>query len=115
MDRVARVAFVIAGVFAFVMATLAHPPVLPGHPSDKLQHVLAFATLGVLSAYGFSDRPLVALFAVLTIYGGVIELVQAIPVLHRDSDILDLLADMVAAGSALWITRRIMAARPRPR
>ena len=76
--------------------------------------MLAFATLGVLAACGFTERSPLGLFSALTVYGAAIELAQAIPVLHRDSDILDLLADIVAAGVALWLTRRIMAFRTGP-
>ena len=111
MGRYVRIAFVAAVIFAFIVAILSHPPVLPVHPSDNVEHALAFATLAVRGAYGFADCSIFALFAGLTIYGAAIELVQAIPALHRDSDIFDLLADMVAAGIALWLTRRIMAAR----
>src|SRR5438094_451884 len=40
-----RVLFWAAALFAFVMAILPHPPELPGNPSDKLQHMAAFAPL----------------------------------------------------------------------
>ena len=111
MARYFRIAFILAALFAFVMAILPHPPLLPGHPSDKIQHVIAFAALGILSAFGFTDRSAVVLFALLTIYGATIELVQAIPALHRDSDVFDLIADMVATGIALALSRRIIAWR----
>jgi len=37
----------------------------------------------------------------LSLFGAFIELVQAIPVLHRDSDVLDWVADTVAASLVL--------------
>ena len=111
MFRYVRPAFFAAAAFAFVMATLPHPPELIGHPSDKIQHLLAFATLGILAAYGFAQRSILTLFAGLSIYGAGIEIVQAIPALHRDSDIVDLLVDMVAAGVTLCLARRIIALR----
>ena len=49
---VRRLLFWAAAIFALVMAVLPHPPELPGDPSDKLQHVAAFATLGLLGAWG---------------------------------------------------------------
>lgn len=114
MGRYFRIAFAGAAIFVFVMAILPHPPVLPNQLSDKVQHFMAFTTLGILGAYGFAGRRVLALFAGLTIYGAAIELFQAIPMLHRDSDIVDLLVDMAAAGIALLVTREIMALRDRP-
>lgn len=111
MDRYARIAFYLAAAFAFVMASLAHPPVLPGQPDDKLLHTIAFAVLGTLAALGFRQRSSLALLLLLGLFGAMIELVQAIPALNRDSDPLDLLADVVAAAAALWLTRMI-ARRP---
>lgn len=107
MQRAARIAFVFCACFAFVMAALPHPPAIPGQPSDKVMHVLAFATLGSLAAYGFRQTGVAMLFIGLTALGGAIELVQAIPQLHRDSDIADLLADMAAAFVALVAVRRL--------
>ena len=110
MQRAARIAFVICACYAFVMAAVPNPPPIPGQPSDKIMHMLAFGTLGALAAYGFRSISTARLFAGLTAFGAVIELVQAIPILHRDSDIVDLLADMAAALAALaavrWLTRR---------
>jgi hypothetical protein len=88
-----RLAFWAAALFALVMALLPHPPAVPGDPNDKVQHVVAFATLGVLGglAYPFLRRRL--LVAALSLFGALIEVAQAIPMLHRDSDPLDWLAD----------------------
>lgn len=108
--RAARIAFVFAAIFAFVMAVLPHPPPIPGQPPDAFLHMLAFATLGVLGVYGFRGLTLWRLFAGLTLFGAVIELVQAIPSLNRDSDPLDLLADIAAALVALLVTRWLIAA-----
>ena len=105
MQRAARIACVFCACFAFVMAALPHPPAIPGQPSDKVMHVLAFATLGSLAAYGFRQTGVAMLFIGLTALGGAIELVQAIPQLHRD--IADLLADMAAAFVALGAVRRL--------
>lgn len=113
MQRTARILFVVCACLAFVMAALPHPPQLPGQPSDKIMHVLAFATLGGLAAYGFHRVGIAPLFAALTGFGALIELVQAIPALHRDSDVIDLLADMGAALVALMATRWITARRKR--
>jgi VanZ family protein len=94
-----------AAIFAFAMAVLPHPPELPGSPSDKLQHVAAFATLGVLGAWAYVEASIVALFTGLSFFGAAIELVQAIPALHRDSDIKDWIADTLACGLVLFLIR----------
>ncbi len=41
----------------------------------------------------------------LSLFGALIEVVQAIPALHRDSDVLDWLADTVAVVVVLLIVR----------
>jgi VanZ family protein len=94
-----------AAVFALVMAVLPHPPELPGAPSDKIQHVAAFATLGALGAWAYAGAALLQLLAGLSLFGAFIEVVQAIPALHRDSDVRDWIADTLAAGLVLLLIR----------
>ena len=101
----ARLALFACGLLAFVMAVLRHPPLLPGQPMDKIQHMLGFGVLGILAATGYRKVHLVYLFIALTALGGLIELVQAIPALHRDSDWLDLVADMAASLTGLAMAR----------
>src|SRR3954451_10973604 len=98
-----RALFWAAATFAFAMAILPHPPELPGNPSDKLQHIAAFATLSVLGAWAYVDASLPRLLAGLSLFGAVIELVQAIPALHRDSDVKDWIADTLACGLVLLL------------
>jgi hypothetical protein len=45
------------------------------------------------------------LLAGLSLFGAFIEVVQAIPELHRDSDVLDWLADTVAVAVVLLLVR----------
>lgn len=96
-----RVLFWAAAAFAFVMATLPHPLHVPGEPNDKVQHVIAFATLAGLGAWAYRRAPLLRLAIGLSLFGALIELVQAIPALQRDSDVLDWLADTVAVAAVL--------------
>lgn len=107
---VARATFWAAVLFAFVMAVLPHPPELPGQPSDKVQHIIAFVTLALLASWAYPGAGMVRLLAGLSLFGAVIELAQTIPSLHRDSDVVDWVADTVAAGSVLffvhWWRRR---------
>ncbi len=108
--RMRRLLFWAAVTFAFVMAVLPHPPELPGAPSDKVQHVAAFATLGLLAAWAYMRSPMLRLLAGLSLFGALIEIVQTIPILHRDGDVIDWVADTVACGlvlaGAAWLRRR---------
>jgi VanZ family protein len=102
-----RLAFWAAAIFAFVMAVLPHPPELPGHPSDKIQHVAAFATLGLLGGLAYPATSALQLAVRLSLFGAAIELVQAIPGLHRDSSALDWIADTIACGLVLALVSRL--------
>ena len=88
------------------MAVVPHPPELPGEPNDKIQHIIAFATLALLGSFAYPRTALIRLLAGLSLFGALIEVVQAIPMLHRDSDLLDWLADTAAVLVVLLIVRR---------
>lgn len=103
--QAARAAFWAAFCFTFVMAVLPHPPQVPGQPSDKVQHVAAFATLAFLGSLAYPAVRLRSLFVSLSLFGALIEIVQAIPALQRDSDVRDWLADTVAAAVVLLVVR----------
>lgn len=103
--RAARTIFWAAAAFSFVMAVLPHPPEVPGEPNDKVQHIAAFATLALLGVFAYPRIALMRLLTGLSMFGAFIELVQAIPILHRDSDILDWLADTAAAATILLVVR----------
>jgi len=100
-----RLLFWAAAIFAFVMAVVPHPPEVPGEPNDKVQHMVAFATLGFLGAWAYARASLIRLFVGLSLFGAFIEIVQAIPLLQRDSDVKDWVADTVACGAALLLVR----------
>ena len=85
------------------MAVLPHPPKLPGHPSDKLQHIVAFLVLAVLGRLAYPQLKKRELLFGLMAFGALIEMVQAIPSLHRDSDPFDWLADTAAAFTVFLI------------
>jgi VanZ family protein len=104
-SRAARAFFWAAAAFAFVMAVLPHPPEVPGHPNDKVQHIAAFATLSLLGSFAYPRADLIKLLVRLSLFGAAIEVVQAIPFLHRDSDVLDWLADTVAVAVVLLVVR----------
>ena len=103
-----RAVFFAAAAFALVMALLPKPPQVPLQPGDKVMHMLAFATLGVLAAAGWRDRSIAYLFIGLAGFGAFIEIAQAIPALSRDAQWSDWFADMGAAILALLATRMIL-------
>jgi hypothetical protein len=101
VTQIYRAAFWTAVAIAFVMALLPQPPQLPGAPSDKVQHIGAFATLAGLSSAAYPSAPSLRLLAGLSAFGAVIEALQAIPTLHRDADPIDWIADTCASALIL--------------
>lgn len=93
MRRVLVLAFWAALLFALVMALLPRPPQLPGNPSDKVQHILAFAVLTVLALAAYARTSPVVIGLGLAVLGGLIEFAQLIPSLGRDGAWLDWAAD----------------------
>lgn len=114
---VTRLLFVVvfwaALVFAFTMAISPHPPPLLGTMWDKAQHALAFAVLTALALLAYPRvRPL-WIGLMLSAVGALIEVVQAIPSLHRDSDYHDWIADTVAI--LIVLSLRVIVARLLPK
>lgn len=95
--RLPRLLFWGAAIFAFVMAVIPHPPKLPGHPSDKIQHIVAFVVLAVLGLWAYPGTRKRKMLLGLAAFGALIEFAQAIPEIHRDSDPFDWIADVAAA------------------
>jgi hypothetical protein len=121
MRRAYQFLFFAALSFTLVMAWLPHPPAVPGNPNDKLQHMAAFAALSVLGSLAFPYMPLPRLGERLSFLGAIIEVIQSIPALHRDCDVMDWLADTAAVILTLGIVwfarhnwRRAAAKRPAP-
>lgn len=111
--RALAVLFWLALAVTLVMALLPRPPVGPLGVNDKLQHMAAFAVLSLLAWLAFPRRRLSVLFLTLAAIGGLIEILQMIPALHRDADVKDWIADCLAiaavlglCGSLRWIWGR---------
>ena len=103
-------AFAAALVLTLVMALLPHPPELPIALSDKVQHAAAFAVLAALAAGAWPGR-LRQIALALVILGGFIEILQMIPLLHRDAEFADWATDVAATLAALLVVRMIQGKR----
>jgi len=76
------------------MAILPKPPETPiDQYGDKFAHVAAFATLAVLAMLAYGREARWRILERLSFFGAMIEVVQSIPMLHRDCDARDWLAD----------------------
>jgi hypothetical protein len=103
MRRILVLTFWAALLFALVMALLPRPPQLPGNPSDKVQHILAFAVLAGLALSAYSRAHPATIGAGLISLGALIELAQLIPALGREGSWLDFAADCGAVLVVLAI------------
>ena len=92
-----RALFWLLLVFTVIMALLPKPPgVLPGTLDDKVEHIIAFATLAALASFAFPACPPLRMIERLVFFGAGIEVLQSIPVLNRECDAVDWLADSIA-------------------
>ena len=91
----AQIAFFSALFFAFYEAVIPPYRTMPLFPWDKAEHFAAFYVLTWLAAAAFPRRSLVVIAVALGGFGVLIEIVQAIPALNRDSDYKDFIADFL--------------------
>jgi hypothetical protein len=88
---------VVAG--AAVIPSEDHPPDLFGW--DKANHFVAFYGVALIGALAFPRLSVLVLGAWLSGLGALIEVIQAIPMLHRDADVLDWVTDSAGILAAL--------------
>lgn len=93
---IARLLFWAALCFAVVMAALPQPLPIPGEPSDKVLHIVAFSVLAALGALAYPRAGLLRLGVALSILGAGIEFAQTIPLINRDAQLGDWFADTLA-------------------
>jgi hypothetical protein len=99
--KVARLVFFAALIFTFYSAVMPPSHVLQLTPWDKATHFIAFYVLTGLAVAAFPKQNLIVVAALLSAFGALIELVQGLPVVHRDRDFWDWVADTLAISSAL--------------
>lgn len=94
--RLAQAFFWPAVVFTIAGAVI--PPSRLGSfvPWDKAGHFIAFYALTLLAIAAFPRRGYFVIGAALSMFGALIEVVQATPLVHRDADWHDWLADTLA-------------------
>ena len=97
----AKVAFFAALLFTFYSAVIPPQHALQLVPWDKAEHFIAFYALTGLAAAAFPRRHLLVIALALSGFGALIEIVQGLPIVHRDKDIWDWVADTLAIGAAL--------------
>ena len=101
LPRLLKLGFWAALLFALVMALLPQPRQLPGSPSDKVQHMLAFAVPTALALAAYPRAGWLKIGIGLACFGAFIELAQLIPMLGREGSWLDLAADCGAIAVVL--------------
>lgn len=107
--RIAMVAFWLALIGAFVMAVLPKPPETPiDQFGDKFAHLVAFATLGSLAMLAYGKAARWRILERLSFFGALIEVAQSIPMLHRDCDVRDWIADTLAVLVAVILFSLVM-------
>jgi hypothetical protein len=99
--NLARIAFFAALIFTFYSAVIPPSHALQLFPWDKAEHFIAFYGLTGLAVASFPKRNLLLIAGLLSACGALIELVQALPIVHRDCDFWDWVADSTAIIAAL--------------
>jgi Na+/H+-dicarboxylate symporter len=103
--------FLFWGALAFALYMAWTPQTVS--VGDKYLHMLAFGTLTILACAGYPEAELLRLGERLSFLGALIEVVQAMPAVHRDCDIMDWVADTAVVAGVLvvvWVVRRRRAA-----
>lgn len=100
----ARICLPLAGVFFAVLITVGNLPGLAADMSDafgdKRLHLLAYAFLTALIYLSVNRRPALVAMLTITALGALDESIQSFfP--YRQAELLDLLADILAAGATV--------------
>jgi hypothetical protein len=105
----ARISFWATSLFVLVIALWPMPPAVAVDVSDKIQHAAAFATLALLALWAFPRSSAVWIVAGLSLFGAFIEVAQGTPLIHRDMDVFDWVADTVACALVVLALRWFVA------
>jgi hypothetical protein len=97
-----RAVFWIVLSAVLILSSMPNPPTMPPN-TDKMQHAAAFFTLVLLGGLAYPRISLLKLVIGLAAFGALIEFVQAIPVLHRQTELLDWVADVGGIAAAIVV------------
>ena len=92
----ARAAFFAALAFTFYSAVVPASRAMHLTPWDKATHFLAFYGLTGLAIAAYPKRHVLLIGAALSGFGALIEFVQGLPMVNRDRDFWDWVADSTA-------------------
>lgn len=98
LSRLAFLAMALFGTFNAIEPGGRATHILPW---DKAEHFVCFYALAATGAFAFPRLPAIWLGLALAALGGGIEIVQGLPMVARDSDWKDFVADALAVGAAL--------------
>lgn len=96
----ARAAFWITLAVTFVLAEMPPAHAVQLFPWDKAEHFTAFYVLSCMAISAYPRASLLVAGLWLALFGAAIEIVQALPFIHRDCDIMDWFADITGIASA---------------
>ncbi len=102
-----RALFWAALACTLTMAWLPKPPEGLDEIGDKYQHVLAFGILTILACAGYPQAGLIWIGERLGFVGAFIEMVQSLPVLHRQCDIMDWIVEAIVIVVVLVIVQGV--------
>jgi VanZ family protein len=101
LRRLFMLAFWSAVIFAYVAAILPAVEAPRVGTWDKLNHMIAFFTITFLGRAAYPRFKVIPLFGLIAGFGALIEISQAIPIIHRDAELADWFADILATVVAL--------------
>jgi hypothetical protein len=96
----ARIVFWATLLITFVIAEMPPAEAPQLFSWDKAEHFTAFYVLSCLAIPTFPRTSLFVIGLWLALFGATIELVQALPFIHRDCDIKDWIADVIGISSS---------------
>ena len=89
------------------LSAVGAPAMAEVNVSDKLLHFAAFAALSVIAVIAWGPRRPLLLGSLLSGFGALIEVLQGLPLFHRDASVADWVADTAAVVLVLAICRLV--------